>query len=44
MSYDYSGYGNSEGVASVEQMYKDIEEVAEFMKNTLSINYDKIVL
>ena len=44
MSYDYSGYGESDGSPSEKAIYEDIEEVAEFMTKTLQISQEKIIL
>ncbi len=42
--YDYSGYGESEGRPSEKEICTDVEEVADFMKTTLNIDFDKVIL
>ena len=42
--YDYSGYGESEGTTSEQEICNDIEEVAEFMKDSLLIIFEKVIL
>jgi predicted alpha/beta hydrolase family esterase len=37
ISYDYSGYGRSEGKVSEKEIYSDIDEVAKFAKDDLGI-------
>jgi hypothetical protein len=44
ISYDYTGYGRSDGSASEEELYTDIEEVVDFMTNNLRLSLDRVVL
>ena len=44
VSYDYSGYGESEGSASENVIYDDIEEVADFIIYSLNIPAENILL
>jgi len=44
ISYDYSGYGLSEGKPSESEICNDIEEVADFMQKHLSLSFDRVVL
>jgi hypothetical protein len=44
VSYDYSGYGRSEGRASENEVYHDIEQVMDFLTNSLMIRQQSIVL
>ena len=43
-SYDYSGYGASEGKPSENNMYADIEAAWDAMKNKLDIVTENIIL
>jgi hypothetical protein len=44
ISYDYSGYGLSEGTPSEKELYKDIEQVMDFVIFQLRIKQESIVL
>jgi surfactin synthase thioesterase subunit len=44
IAYDYSGYGKSEGSSSEREIYNDIEEVADFMKNILNVKTKETIL
>jgi hypothetical protein len=44
ISYDYSGYGRSEGIASEKEIYSDIEEVGKFATEDLGIPPQDIIL
>jgi hypothetical protein len=44
VSFDYSGYGESEGKPSEAEICNDMEEVAEFMKDSLGISFDRVVM
>lgn len=44
ISYDYSGYGASEGKASEKNMYADIEATFNSMKQRFNISPSKIIL
>lgn len=44
IAYDYSGYGESEGEYSEKAICNDIDEVADFMYQKLSIKFDKVIL
>ena len=44
VSYDYSGFGLSEGKSSESNMYSDIEEVGMFVKDCLMIKIKDLVL
>lgn len=43
-SYDYSGYGASQGTASEKNMYADIEATYNSMKQRYHISESKIIL
>jgi hypothetical protein len=42
--YDYSGYGDSEGECSEENVYADAEATYEYLKTDLGVSPDKIIL
>jgi hypothetical protein len=44
ISYDYSGYGRSEGSPSERDLYTDIEQVMDFVTISLRIKQESIVL
>ena len=44
VSYDYSGYGASEGKASEKNMYADIEAAYQSIKKRYQISESKIIL
>lgn len=44
VSYDYSGYGASEGKASEKNMYADIEAAHQSIKQRYQISESKIIL
>lgn len=44
VSYDYSGYGQSQGKASEKNMYADIEAAYKSMKQRYQIPESKIIL
>ena len=44
VAYDYSGYGQSSGEPSEENLYKDSEAISSFMKDFLDISEKKTVL
>jgi len=44
ISYDYSGYGQSQGTYNEEAISKDIEEVGEFILKDLSIRAEQLLL
>ena len=43
MLYDYSGYGRSEGVASEQQVYNDVQAVYDFLVDTKKIDPAHII-
>jgi len=44
VAYDYSGYGESEGTYSEEELCNDIEEIADYVNNSLLIPYKNIIV
>lgn len=44
ITYDYSGYGKSEGKPSEKEIYSDIEEVGNFCKKDLGISPKDMIL
>ena len=44
ITYDYSGYGVSEGKASEKNIYADIEAVYQSMKKRSNLDASKIIL
>jgi len=44
VAYDYSGYGESEGTCGEIQAYRDIEGVYEYVRNTLNVNDEDIII
>lgn len=44
ISYDYTGYGCSDGTPSEKDLYSDIEQVLDFVINNLNTRASKIIL
>jgi pimeloyl-ACP methyl ester carboxylesterase len=44
ISYDYSGYGRSEGSPSEKEIYTDIEQVMDFVTISLGVENENIIL
>jgi hypothetical protein len=44
ISYDYSGYGHSEGYPSEEGTFTDIEQVIDFVNLDKGVKFGNIVL
>jgi hypothetical protein len=44
IAYDYTGYGHSEGEASISEIHTDIEVVSKFARNVLQIQISDLIL
>jgi hypothetical protein len=44
LTYDYTGYGHSNGVTTLDEIYSDIEEVGRFAKNILHVPTNELIL